>query len=268
MISDIPYNMVNYVYNANLKIWLKEEFFMSSSFTLKLVTTPNYHLWTDALHARALAEQANNDWDRGTYIRWTITTAWTCFEICCEHALEIDGLGNRFKDRLNQGYELKSLPKPDWGQGLWQQVLNVYSYRKKYVHEVSSQKELFPELSLANNTIQILRNAIKQVYMDSEKEVPSWINDDSDRGWDSGSDPFAHGMAIHNGANENDPNCIKIAYIYKGKEYISSVYPPGADPKSIAENLIRRIKIPISAIRLYCGSDVIKEIPLPARGSN
>ena len=64
----------------------------------KIVEGPHYHLWTDALHARALAKQANNRWDRGTYVRWTVTTAWTVLEMACEDALETPGIGRRFKE--------------------------------------------------------------------------------------------------------------------------------------------------------------------------
>jgi hypothetical protein len=38
---------------------------------LKLIENNHYHIWTDALHARALAHEASNRWDRGTYVRWS-----------------------------------------------------------------------------------------------------------------------------------------------------------------------------------------------------
>lgn len=74
----------------------------------KLVTSTHYHLWTDALHARALAAQSRNTWDRGAYVRWAVNTAWTVFETACEDALSTSGLGNRFKEKLDQA----SLPLP------------------------------------------------------------------------------------------------------------------------------------------------------------
>ncbi len=55
---------------------------------LKLVENNHYHLWTDALYARALSREANNRWDRGTYVRWALLTAWIALEIACQDALE------------------------------------------------------------------------------------------------------------------------------------------------------------------------------------
>lgn len=48
---------------------------------LKLIENNHYHIWTDALHARALSHEASNRWDRGTYVRWTLMTAWIALEI-------------------------------------------------------------------------------------------------------------------------------------------------------------------------------------------
>jgi hypothetical protein len=95
----------------------------------KLITTSHDHLWTDALHARELARQARNDWDRGAYVRWAVNTAWTAFESACGDALGATGLGNRFKEKMNGAISNLSLPALDWSQGLWQKVLKIYELR-------------------------------------------------------------------------------------------------------------------------------------------
>lgn len=156
---------------------------MGLYFTLKFVTKLRYHLWLDALHARALAKQTKNDWNRGTYIRWTITTAWTCFEMCCKDAFEIARFRRGLKNALDQAYASNSLPRINWEEGVWAEVLKVLGYRNKYVHRVSSQRELWPDILIAEEAINILRNAIKQVYIDTGKEFPSWIDDDTNMGW-------------------------------------------------------------------------------------
>jgi hypothetical protein len=84
----------------------------------KNVESSHYHIWTDALHARELARQAVNRWDRGTYVRWTITTGWTALEMACEQALETNGIGRRFKENLNAAISEKSLPPLNWGTGV------------------------------------------------------------------------------------------------------------------------------------------------------
>ena len=67
----------------------------------KVVENPHYHLWTDALHACALAHEAHNKWDRGTYVRWAVTTSWTVLEIACQDALEERNISYSFRRNLN-----------------------------------------------------------------------------------------------------------------------------------------------------------------------
>jgi hypothetical protein len=83
--------------------------------------------------AQHLAREASNDWDRGTYVRWTISSAWTAFELACEDATGAKGLGYRFKDKLDGALSAKGIAL-DWGQGLWQQVLLIHKLRIEYVH--------------------------------------------------------------------------------------------------------------------------------------
>ena len=98
------------------------------------IESPHHNLWTDALHARELARGAINEWDRGTYVRWAITSAWTAFEITCETVLGCTGLGNRLKDNLNSALAQHGFNQPDWGYGLWHSVLHIYGLRKDYTH--------------------------------------------------------------------------------------------------------------------------------------
>jgi hypothetical protein len=74
---------------------------------IKLIDSTQYHVWSDPLHARELARQTKNDWDRGAYVRWTIQTAWSAFENFCTEALGASGLGIRFKERFDQALAAK-----------------------------------------------------------------------------------------------------------------------------------------------------------------
>lgn len=74
---------------------------MSQGKITKIVENAHYHIWTDALHGRALARQAQNRWDKGTYVRWVIMTAWTAFEMACEDGLEKPGIGRSFRRNLD-----------------------------------------------------------------------------------------------------------------------------------------------------------------------
>ena len=121
----------------------------------KIVEDPHYHLWTDALHARALAKQANNRWDRGTYVRWTVTTAWTVLEMACEDALETPGIGRRFKENLDAACAERATSPLDWGSGVWQRVSRLHQMRKEFVHINATQDRLFPESQDADYAISV-----------------------------------------------------------------------------------------------------------------
>jgi hypothetical protein len=223
---------------------------------VKEVTSSHYHLWTDALHARELARQANNEWDRGTYVRWSITTAWTAFEMSCADAVGATGLGMRFKDEMDRAIDALGLARLKWGQGLWQDVLEIYAKRKDYTHVNANQSQLFSAVNEAENAIGTLRQAIKEVYNYVGKQPPGWEDDDVDRGWDSGSSSFASLSVIHAGVDESDPNVVRVAFVYKGREYISDILSPGTDPQPFVYNLRRSIRAPISAIRVYRGQEM------------
>lgn len=129
----------------------------------KLVNNHHYHLWTDALHIRALSHQAKNKWDRGTYVRLAIITAWTVLEIACQDALDDPSISYSFKRNVDDAVSKRSLPKLDWSQGVWQRVIKVQEARKSYIHRFISERDLFPEVSLADEAIETIRSA-KECY--------------------------------------------------------------------------------------------------------
>jgi hypothetical protein len=181
---------------------------------IKLIESTHYHLWTDALHGRSLARQARNDWDRGTYVRWTVQSAWSAFEMVSGDVLAASGLGMRFKERFDEAIANKGITAVDWGKGLWQKVLHVYGDRKEFTHvqPTISQSKLLAPVEMADGAIRILRDAIKEVCRLAGVPGPIWVDDDSDRGWDKGG-TFAHGTLIRAGADPDGPDTIKLAYV-------------------------------------------------------
>jgi len=231
------------------------------------VESTQYHVWTDALHGRALARQAANDWDRGTYVRWTIVSAWIAFEMACEEAMQTSRLGDRFKDRLDRAVKAVGLSPINWGRGLWQQVLEIHQLRVDYVHRQIPQSRLFAPVHEAERAVAVLRGAMEDIYVRFGKPVPQWVSDDSALGWAGGRGTVVHAQVTRAGAREDDPECIKIAYVYKGEEHISEVLPTGTDPQPILRRLLQEVVIPISAVRAYRGTTLIHEIPVRMRGS-
>jgi hypothetical protein len=233
--------------------------------TPRSVESPHYHIWTDALHARRLAREAGNEWDRGTYVRWAIGSAWTAFESTCEYLTGASGLGNRFKERLNGALDAKGLPRPDWGSGLWQDVGAIYQLRKDYVHPNVAQDRLFAPLKEAEAAIMTLRLAIKDMYVRVGKTAEPWPDDDEDA-IDPRKGSFGHLTLLRAGVTRETG--LRICYVMFGQEYESEVTSPDEDHMALMEELLRKIKVPISAVRAYRGDVLIDEIIVKMRGSS
>lgn len=226
---------------------------------MKIIEDNNhYHLWTDALHARELARQTNNKWDRGTYVRWAIITAWTVLEIACQDALDDEKISYSFEQKLNQAIEEKSLPKLDWGKGIWQKVKKIQELRKNCVHRFFSENELFPNTELAEEALEIIGNAVREIYLHVKKPIPNWIKDDYDQGWAVKSGFTLEGSG-HDNTYDNVPGAVKVTYVYKGQEIIFKILAPDSDSEPVIQCLINEMDRPISAIKVYVNDDLISE---------
>lgn len=153
---------------------------MVNHLTVKLVTDSNYHLWCDALHARELAKTTKDSWNQGTYVRWTILSAWTVLEQCCKDALNERRIGSPFQRSLNKAVYKKGLTALNWKSGTWKQVKELKKIRNYYTHENADQKELWPGLAKAEEAIDIVREAVKDIYLRAGKPYPQWIDDDNE----------------------------------------------------------------------------------------
>jgi hypothetical protein len=180
----------------------------------KLVESNHYHIWTDAIHARQLSTQTSNKWDRGTYVRWTILTAWIALEISCQDALEDNSISYSFKKNLNNAITLNGFSPLDWGQGILQKVIKLQNLIKDVVHRFPSESDVFPEASVAETTIKVIREAIQYIYNHCGKDPPQWVEDDCNEGWTTGT-PQMHGI-INNSPYYGIEGSIKVAYEYKG----------------------------------------------------
>jgi len=229
---------------------------------LKLIEDNHYHIWTDALHARALSHEASNRWDRGTYVRWTLMTAWIALEIACQNALKDPKISYRFKEYLDKAIEENSLSKLDWSLGIWQQVITLQELRKNCVHRFSQESDLFPDASVADYAITIARQAITAIYIHAGENAPRWLNDDTDQGWANTRGPslFLSGHDTPPGLDENASDTIKVTYIYKDRECIRDVLPAGTDSKPYVDRLIETVGLPISGVKVYRGKEVIQQI--------
>jgi hypothetical protein len=156
---------------------------MTSHFSIKLITNTNYHLWCDALHARELAKTTTDNWNEGTYVRWTILSAWTVLEQCCKDALNCKRFKGPFQGALNKAVSKQGLATLKWSNGTWKRVKDLKAIRNYYTHENADQKELWPDIAKACEAIDIVREAVKDIYVKAGKPYPQWIDDDAERGF-------------------------------------------------------------------------------------
>lgn len=223
----------------------------------KIVEDNHYHVWTDALHARALAKQTKSEWDRGTFVRWTFMSAWISLEIACQDAAADKNISYNFKKNLDFALCRNRLSPIDWSQDIWQRVLKVQELRKDAVHRFLSEKDLFPDADIADMVIEVVRDAIINIYQHCGKSVPSWVDDNSDLGWTTGV------MSVHaqviNSPFYGVTNAIRVAYVYKGKECDYDYLAPDTVIDQPLENIFKGIGKPITAVRLYRGTDLLKE---------
>jgi hypothetical protein len=233
----------------------------------KIVDSAHYHIWTDALHARELAKQAKNDWDRGTYVRWTVTSAWTALEMVCEDTLGTKGIGRRFKENLDTAIAKNGLPSLNWGSGIWQRISAIHQERKDFVHINASQASLFPLVEMTDIAISGIRAAIEDLFGKMGKSAPLWVHDDEDRGWDKGKHTIGHAMIVRAGVDPGSPNAVRVGYVYKGEEHICDILPDGTDPQEVINQLIQTIGVPVSRVRAYVGTMRVIDLELPMRGA-
>ena len=141
---------------------------------------------------------------------------------------------------------------------------NLQELRKNCVHRFSRETDLFPDAIVADDAIDIARQAILAIYKHVEKNEPTWIKDDTDQGWaNKGVSLFGNIYTTPPGVDENSPDTIKVTYIYKDKENMRNVLPAETDPSPYVEKLIETISLPISGIKVYRGNEVIQEIQFP-----
>ena len=241
-----------------------------SSHTAKHIVSKASLAWTDALHARELARTTRNAWDRGSYVRWAVNSTWTAFEGFISESLGAKRIGNRFKEEVDKAVaELRYSPL-NWGNGIWQQVLKVYGWRKSLTHLGSTslqEVEVFLSCARADEAINTLRAAIAALAAHCSMSVPLWAEDNADTGWKGpGTNSYPPSLLLTTKiATEQDE---KLAIGYVTERGCNWAYILGAqeDPQQRLGELLRGIIVSVEAVVVYQGIDVKQYIPLRTRG--
>lgn len=233
-----------------------------------IVDSTQCHLWTDVLHARQLAREALNKWDRGTYVRMCVTTSWSAIEVACQEALSCVDIGYRFKENLDCAIASASLPPIDWSTGIWQRVRVLQDLRKSYIHRFGSLSDMFPLASVAENAVETARRAIEEVFAHVSRPAPAWIGLDEARGWQARSS-FGHAVLTtgHAGVRMDDPLTVKVFIVIDGEERLTTVLPAGYEHSQELNELLQNVQVPISGIRVYENGELKQDLVVNMRGN-
>lgn len=233
-----------------------------------LVDSSQCHLWTDALHTRELAREARNKWDRGTYVRNCVATAWIALETSCQDALSSNAIGYSFKTNLDKAVSDLALPPINWSSGLWQRVRALQETRKSYVHRFLALSDMFPPAQVAEDAITTVRSAVVDIYGRAQKPDPDWVHIDASRGWDTVSQFGIPTISqAHFGTSFDDPNTTRVYLVIAGEEKLTSIFPPGHDARQTVEDLLRTVKVPIEGIRVYDNGVQVLDFTVAMRGN-
>lgn len=154
--------------------------YVASYIEIKLVKTPEYHLWTDALHARGLARQTKDDWNQGFYVRITVIFAWIALEQSCKDALDNSKIGFSYYKDMDNTLSSMNLTPIDWQNGTWKDVADLKNLKNQFTHSNSDQADLWPDINKADKAIIVARAAIKDIYNRAGKPIPTWVDDDKE----------------------------------------------------------------------------------------
>jgi hypothetical protein len=72
---------------------------------------------------------------------------------------------------------------------------------------------------------------------------------------------------IHAGASEDDPKVIRVCFVHSDNEKLSEVLPSGTDYAPYVDDLIKRIRVPITSVRVYEGTTLVYEKLTRMRGT-
>lgn len=221
-----------------------------------------------------MANEAANNYLSSMCVRNAILSAWTTLEMACCDALEIEKLEREFKESLHAEFDKRKIPRLNFASGLWQEINStVKGYRKRFVHSGVTFADRFPPVSIAEEAISTIRQAIHDIYAQVGKPSPRWIDHDQSEGWQGrsslGVTGTAHLTLLHAGAGLATPGVVKIVLVTpQGEEKATRYLPPTTSDDEVfwwVEDYLGKLNVPFRAIRVYRGQDIILDENIEVR---
>jgi len=155
---------------------------------------------------------------------------------------------------------------------MWHYVNSTLKgHRKVFTHFGVKLSDRFPPVSLAEEAITKVREAIRDIYARLGKSSPAWVAHNESGGWPQrrNSSAGAHMTALEKGASPSTPGVVKIVLVTpQGEEKPPRYLRPSATDDEIfwwIEDYLEKLGVPFKAIRAYRGDELIYDEDLEVR---
>lgn len=232
-----------------------------------------------------MAHESTDRWMEGLSTRWTVQTAWACFELACHLALGLDPLDK--SQQLSQGFWVKlnqklaqrspSLGPIDHKAPPWDDWHLIQVERHPFAH-LGAGGGRFPRRDDADLAAEEAEKAIRRFLSLVGLSAPRWLTingaswprDGSplQSNFGGGSGMGTGGMLTMQSANVDDPATIRIAIVALDSKESCDLYPAGFDWRPRVEQLLNGLGGPIWGIRVYDGNQIHHEEPLLMWGAD
>jgi hypothetical protein len=161
-----------------------------------------FHGWGDLLLANYMANETSDVWITGLATRWTIQTAWSCFELAVHLALGRDindprqKLSPRFWSNVNAAL-LKSFPaagRIDHTLPPWDDWHLIQEERHPFVH-LGAGGGRFPAKADAQLAVEEAEKAIKRFFSLVGRPEPRWLKTTAT--WPKNTEPLRKAFGPH-----------------------------------------------------------------------
>lgn len=241
---------------------------------------PLFHAWGDLLLSRYLALESPDQWISGLATRWTIQSAWSCFELACHLALRRDitkkseQLSPGFWPNVNLAFAhlVPPVAPINHKQPPWDDWHLIHEERHPYAHYGAGGGR-FPSKADAELAVDESEKAIARFLTLLAIPTPRWLSASSQ--WPKDMDTIQRGLGARGGgmfgtvtvcvqgAPESDPTTVKVVIVnLDDTESVIYYCPPGAEWKGRADLLLNGLAHPIKAIRAYDQKQVYLDEPL------
>jgi hypothetical protein len=206
----------------------------------------------------------------GLATRWTIQTAWACFELTCRLALGLNladpkQLPPRFWEKLNRKLGERRLARIDHTRPPWDDLHVIQEERNPLAH-LGAGGGRFPPKADANLAAEEAEKAIRRFLTMAGKTVPTWITITGLLGLALATPSGAISEAARvleycgsltvPGALESDPATLRVAIVRLDGRESCDLYPAGFDWKPRVEQILEGLGAPIKGIRVYDSTKV------------